>query len=291
MENPLAQALEKHVRGEGMNSSAIPGLMLMKSYSPKAPIPIIYRPSIYLVAQGEKRAWINERSFSYDAMNYLVLTLPLPLHAGVMQASEEKPFLAMRQDIDLQLLGEVYAQMQPQEINTSVPSCAIFSSPVDDNIYRTMLDLVNTLDSEEEIRILAPLKIKTLYYYLLKGPQAHLLLHFLQAEKHSTRIAASIDYIHQHFAQTLNVDTLSQQANMSPSAYFQHFKQVTQVSPLQYIKQIRLHKARYLLQSEKITVSETAYWVGYASLSQFSREYKRLFGLAPLKELKSGQAS
>ncbi|MBR9885631.1 MAG: AraC family transcriptional regulator, partial [Oceanospirillales bacterium] len=242
---------------------------------------------IYIVAQGEKRAYLGEQVYQYDALNYLVLPVPMPLEAEVIDASCEKPYFALRLVLDLALLGELLLEMDmPSAAGNETSMRGIYVAPMDGDLEDVLQRLMRCLqeEGEERSRVLGPLLIKEALYHLLRGPQGWQLHAFAQQHRHHHRIAQVLQLIQLSYEQTLEVSELADLANMSVSSLHHHFKAVTGLSPIQYIKTVRLHQARRLMLHDRKGISDAAFKVGYASPSQFSREYKRLFGLAPSED-------
>ncbi|WP_018690904.1 AraC family transcriptional regulator [Algicola sagamiensis] len=281
-QNRLAQRLEMLVTKNGIMKTDIPGLDLIRVSEPTQPKPVIYQPCIYVVAQGEKRAYVDEYTYCYDDLHYLILSVPLPLYAGVTVATEDEPFLALRLEIPIEQLQALHQQCSPQmEMHTQLCDPGIFITPLDEQIEDCFVRLLQTLKNAETTSVIAPLIQQELLFYLLKGPQGKVLSDFVAQDRIGFRISTVIHYIQRHYQEQLEVAELANIANMSPSTFFKHFKSVTKVSPIQYVKSIRLHQAKRMFDEGRLTSGEVAYQVGYSSLSQFSREYKRLFQVTP----------
>lgn len=280
----LADRMAALLDSDGTLESRIPGMQLIRSSTTTRRAPVIYPPSVYIVTQGEKRAYLGEQVYQYDALNYLVLPVPMPLEAEVIEASAERPYLAIRLVLDLTLLGELLLEMDsPASPNTAKDIRGVYVAPMDadfEDVLHRLLRCHQAQDADRS-RILGPLLIKEALFHLLRGPQGWQLRAFAQQQRHHYRIAQVLQHIQHHFAQTLEIGELATLANMSPSSLHQHFKTVTGLSPIQYIKTVRLHQARRLMLHDRHGIGDAAFKVGYASPSQFSREYKRLFGIAP----------
>lgn len=251
--------------------------------------PIVYKPSIYFVAQGEKEAWLEDKRYVYNTGQFLLLTVPLPLHCRVIEASEDTPFLAAKLNIDLSILKDVLTQMPSLTKNAGDQShSGMAVSTMTDSLQDCVHRFFNTLAHPDQQAVLAPMIYREILFHLLQGPEAIRLLEFATAERHSNRISKAIDFIHLNYKQSIRVEELAAIAAMSESTFFEHFKTVTRLTPLQYVKNIRLHQAKHQIFVERLPVNEAAFQVGYESASQFSREYKRLFGLSPAQHLKAG---
>ncbi len=286
IDNPLSGKLNRLITIDGVQCTSIPGLSLMRTSTTNEAKPIIYQPSLYVVAQGAKQAYLGKRQYRYDALHFLVLTVPLPLQARVIKASPEQPYLAMRVELDLaevnELARDIGLQAAPNKSEESGSGIFVsrLTSPLEDALQR----LLDTLDNHQQQQILAPLIIKEALFYLLTGDARAQLSDFAQRSRASHRISTTLQHIQNCYSKPLEVGLLAEMANMSPSTYHHHFKSVTGLTPIQYLKKIRLHHAQRLMIRDGLGSSEAAYKVGYNSPSQFSREFKRFFGYPPSQE-------
>lgn len=287
MSNPLAERILGHLPDPGNLNTAIPGLTLYHMQSPsKTRTPVVYRPCIYVVAQGSKSAYLGEEKFTYDDLHYLVLSVPLPLQCMVTQASKDMPYLAMSINIDLAQLNDLIIEMAlPRKRSSEEAQRGIFVSKMHNELHDCTLRLLKSQDRETDANILAPLIRKEALYHVLHSEQGPQLCAFAHRERHNARIATVINHIQQHYATSLEINELANMANMSTSSFHHYFKAVTNVAPLQYIKTMRLHEARKKMLLDRLTSSDACFEVGYSSPSQFSREYKRLFGASPTKDI------
>jgi len=283
--NGLAEQIIKHLPNAGFLQGQLPHTSLYRVDTTQALTPLVYDPCIYFVAQGEKEAWLHEQRFIYNQSSYLVLTVALPLRCRVFAATPEEPFLAVRLDINLQVLKELLSQMPEHLIQTDESDSGIFVSESTATLTDSVQRLVSTLEQPEQKAVLAPIYYREILFHLLQGPQALLLRSFATADRHNNRIANVINHIHRNFKNAVRIEELASIAAMSPSTFHEHFKNVTHYSPLQYVKNVRLHHAKHQIFIDQLPVNEAAYNVGYESPSQFSREYKRMFGLSPIKHL------
>lgn len=288
--NPLAKSILRHLPEPGNKQTSIPGLTLYHIQELSSTrIPVVYRPCIYVVAQGSKSAYLGEEHFIYDELNFLVLSVPLPLQCMITQASKDKPYLALSINIDLAQLHDLIIEMAlPITGKTNDGQRGIFVSDMQNSLLDCTLRLLKSMDQENDAKILSPMIRKEILYHVLCSEQGAQLCAFAHRERHNARIATVINHIQQHYAAPLEVNTLATLANMSTSSFHHYFKAVTNVAPLQYIKTMRLHEARKKMLLDKLTSSDACYEVGYSSPSQFSREYKRLFGTSPSKDIEQG---
>jgi len=255
-----------------------------------SPAPIVYEPCIYLVVQGQKIAYLGSEVYQYDSLNYLVLSVPLPLECQIIEASTQHPYLAVKIDINRQMLSELMQTYQTHQApfrKEKISKRGVFVSKINSDISHTLFRILSYLNDPAASSVLAPLAIKELLFHILQGEQGDQLKAFAYRDKNNFRIAQTINFIQNNYASTIEVSELASKANMSPSSFHQYFKAITNSSPIQYIKTIRLHHARRKILFENHNASDAAYYVGYASPSQFSREYRRLFGLPPSEERQS----
>lgn len=250
--------------------------------------PIIYDPCIYIVVQGKKSALLGGDNFIYDALNYLVLSVPLPLECQLLEASSEKPYLAVKINIDTQILNELIEEFEDQPFEKGVEvKRGIYVSHLEQEIKSTLGRLLSYVNQGTSAKVLGRLAIKELLFHVLQGEQGELLKAFAYRDKQSFHIAKVIHYIQSHYAENIEVSELASKANMSQSSFHAYFKTVTSSSPIQYIKAIRLHAARRKMLYDSQSASDAAYQVGYASPSQFSREYRRFFGMPPKLDIQT----
>ena len=279
----LAKKVDRLTLQDGLNQTDIENIGLVKSYETMtARVPIIYDPCVYIVVQGSKSALLASKKYVYDALNYLVLSVPLPLECQVHQASQDKPYLAVKIDINKQMLSELIEESSDTiGAKLSAPQPGIFVSDLTQEIKSTLFRLLSVLDQPKQAKVLGKLAIKELLFHVLNGAQGDLLRAFAYQDRQNFQIAKVIGFIQSNYSKNIEVAELAAKANMSQSSFHSYFKSVTSSSPIQYIKTIRLHAARRNMLFDNLSASDAAYQVGYSSPSQFSREYRRLFGTPP----------
>ena len=266
-------------------------LRFFRSSHPTQIQSVIYEPSIILVAQGRKQAYLSGREYTYDPQNYLILSVPLPVHAHVRTATPTSPFLSMSVNIDPADLSELILEMNDAPTAPPALQSGISVSSAPDVLFDAAIRLVKAIQNPMDARIIAPLCIREILYHVLQGPQGDFLRAIALRQGHWHRISHVLNLIHTNFDASLDVPALAEAAGMSVSTFHHNFKEITSLPPLQYVKTIRLHKAKSLMLYEGATASEAAFNVGYASPSQFSREFRRLFGLPPSQEIARMKAS
>jgi len=268
---------------EGLTPSTLDGVQLMRVNHAHPRTPVMYEPSIVIVCQGRKRGFLGDEVFIYDAQQYLVLSVPLPFECET-EASPDKPLLAISIRVDLTVVAELLMALNDTRGNTVSEPCGISATALDAPLSSAVLRLLEALTSPLDARILGPLIVREICYRVLTGVQGDAIRAALTYQHHFGRIAKALRRIHADYRGDLDVDTLAREAGMSLAVFHAHFKAVTSTSPMQYVKTTRLHHARLLITHDGLNVSAAATRVGYESASQFSREFKRLFGLSPTEE-------
>jgi AraC-like DNA-binding protein len=277
----LAELLAPQITAEGFSPSPLPGVEYMRAAVSTARHPIVYTPRIVVIAQGHKRVWLGEKEFAYDPDHLLVLSVPMPFECQTT-ASEEEPLLGLAIGVDPILVGELLLEMG--EAANAEPSSYVSSTAIDPEVMDAAVRLAETLGSSTDCRIIGPQIVREIVYRVLTGEQGDVLrLLTAQPNRHG-QIARVLRRIHADYADELDVPSLAREANMGISTFHHAFRDATATSPLQYVKSIRLHKARALLATDGLNAQDAARRVGYASASQFSREYRRLFGCSPASD-------
>lgn len=281
--NRLAELIGRYATRDGITRSPLEGVSFFRASRPRARAAVIYEPCIAIVGQGRKYVYLADRVYTYDAHNYLVLSVPLPAHSEIRAATPEAPFLSFTVALDTAVLRdlilEIDAEPRPEALQTGV--CV---SRLGEAFGEAALRLLQALADPMDCRVLGPLYVREIFYRALEGPQGGFLRAVAAHHSQFHRIARVLQLIHTRFDKPLDVASMAQAANMSTSTFHHTFKAVTSLPPLQYVKTTRLHQARALMLRENLSAGEAAYRVGYNSPSQFSREFKRLFGLPPTEE-------
>lgn len=276
----LAKLLGELAQGEGYSSSLLPGVKFMRSTQPVIRSKVSYDPSIVIVAQGRKRGYLGDQIFTYDANHYLVLSVPLPFECETM-ASPDGPLLGISISVSPGIIAELMMEIRKtQPIPMGKPE-SIRANPLDDRLYGAAVRLVEALGDAEEARILGPQCVREILYRVLCGEEGGTLRALAAPHTHFGQISRALHRIHEDYASPIDMATLAAEAGMSLSTFHAHFKAVTSSPPLQYLKSIRLHKARLLMVNQGETASSACRMVGYESASQFNREFKRFFGDTP----------
>jgi len=270
---------------EDGTETIVPGLTLYRKSEPTQPYSGMYPPCICLAVQGAKRAVLGGDEYIYDAENYLITPINLPTIVQILEASPEKPYLGLVLDLDLRTLAELMVDSALPAPQTQQQGHAMATGRLTPELLDAFKRLVDLIDSPGDIPILAPIIKREIFYRLLVGEQKMRLRQMATAGSQGNRIAQAIDWLKENFTQPLRVDDLAAKVNMSTSTFHHHFRALTAMSPLQYQKWLRLNEARRLMLSENEDAAAAAFQVGYESPSQFSREYSRLFGNSPLRDI------
>jgi AraC-like DNA-binding protein len=270
---------------DGNHQSAIPSLALTRGSGPTMCMPTVYQPCLGIVVQGRKRALLNDEVFHYDALNYLVVSVTLPAMGQVLEATPEHPYLSLRLNLDLEEIARLVLELGDRGPPPAATDRGLFVARLDEPLLDAVLRMVKLLDTPEDIGVLAPVVQREIYYRMLRGELGYRLVDLAQSEGGSHRVVRAIEWLKQHYAAPLRIEELADTVHMSPSALHHRFKAVTAMSPLQYQKHLRLHEARRLMFADGIDCAIAGHRVGYESSSQFSREYRRLFGAPPRSEI------
>ncbi|HEV7927565.1 MAG TPA: AraC family transcriptional regulator [Verrucomicrobiae bacterium] len=276
----LVSLLTGLVRGEGVIPSRLPAVKFMRWNRRSPRSPIAYEPGIFIMAQGRKIGYVGARKIVYDANHYLVLSVPLPFECE-SEASPEKPLLGVKIGVTPAAVTELLMQMeQLQPVNGSQPQI-MEATALDETLSNATIRLLESLSSPDDARILGPQFVREIIYHVLRGRLGRNLRALAAPDSHFGQISRVLNRIHGDYARAYDIATLARDAGMSVPAFHARFKAITSSPPLQYLKNVRLHKARMLMVNEGVNASGAAVKVGYESASQFSREFKRLFGNSP----------
>ncbi|WP_041527200.1 AraC family transcriptional regulator [Paracoccus aminophilus] len=281
---PLRHLIARQWRAHG-RETPIDGLLLTEVSAPTSPIHGVYRPSFCVVAQGAKTSMLGERAYRYDAGKCLIASMEVPIRAEITRATPERPYLAFSLALDPATISDLLLEME--DAADAPPAAALTVHDFGPELADPLCRLLALLDRPRDIAILAPLIRREITWLLLHGPMGAALRQIGLTGSHMARISRAIACIRDSFTEQLNVGRLADLAGMSPATFHRHFKAVTAMTPVQYQKQLRLQEARRLLLSDSADVARIGYSIGYESPSQFSREYRRLFGTPPGRD---GQA-
>ncbi|MFD2167846.1 AraC family transcriptional regulator N-terminal domain-containing protein [Thalassotalea euphylliae] len=283
MMNTLVENLTALASNEGVNSTPIEGVHIYKASTSTGRVPLCYSQGIIIVAQGQKQIFFDQQTYRYNPDNYLVLTVPLPAECETT-VEDGKPLLSLMIDLNMSILNELVRVFDEHGLTsntTSVQTKGLFVSECNASLSCTVERLSASLRSPLECDIIGKGLIREIFYHVLSGPQAKPLYELVSHNTHLSKMERVLKHLHNNFEGQLDIEHLANMANMSSSTFHRNFKQVTATSPIQYVKKIRLTRAKELLQDHGLKVKQAAARVGYESPTQFSREFTRYFGQSP----------
>jgi AraC-like DNA-binding protein len=268
-----------------LHTTAVPGLSLFRRHEPTEPLTGMYEPSVCLVAQGAKRVHLGDETYVYDAQHYLLTSVHLPTVVQIIEASRERPYLGLRLKFGLHEVSQLMADSNLPPPRSRESSRGMATGEITPPLVNAFLRVIELLDNQQDIPILAPVIQREIIYRLLVGDQGTRLRQIAAAGSQSQQIARAIEWIKGNFSKPLRIDDLAEQAHMSTSTFHHHFRAMTALSPVQFQKQLRLQEARRLMLMDRLDASTAGFRVGYESASQFSRDYGRHFGAPPLRDV------
>lgn len=246
---------------------------------------LIYKPSLCITVQGTKSATFGDQCHSYSAGQALLVSVEMPGFGTVTEASPTEPYLGVILELDLATLRAVASELADLPRPSETLSCGVFVTDFDGPLTECTLRLVRLLDTPGAIPVLYPSIMREISYWLLSGPHSGEIVRMTLTNNHQHRILQTIHFLRDHFAESIRIGDLAAIAQLGPSAFHRQFKAVTSMTPLQYQKQLRLMEARRLMTADATNVEKAAFQVGYESPSQFSREYGRMFGISPRRDV------
>ncbi|MDF5277658.1 AraC family transcriptional regulator [Vibrio parahaemolyticus] len=286
----LAKLIDRWTGDANQYDTPISGLRFSRWTTPTPPTSYTHNPSICLIAQGRKRVLLGEESFIYDANHFLISSVDLPIIANIIEASEEQPYLGLIMELDLTEISQLIVDSELAFTQSKEAQKGIAVGELSESLLDAFVRLAELLDEGQNIKILAPIIKREIFYRLLMSEQGTRLHQIVTAGSHSHQIAKAIDWLKNNFVKPLSVGDLASYTGMSKSSFYTHFRSMTSMTsmtPLQFQKKLRLSEARRLMLTENLDAMAATFKVGYESPSQFSREYSRLFGAPPSKDIKS----
>lgn len=277
----IAQLTEKNLSFE----TAIPNLSVFRANEPTQTSSLVYVPSICFVVQGAKHIVLGDDNFTYNSERFLLTAVDLPTIVQITEASPEKPFLGLKLELDQRELSHLMVESHLPPPKPQHSSRGMATGEVTLELLESFQRLLNLLDNPKDIPVIAPLIQREICYRLLTGDQGARLRQMTSAGSQSSQIAQAIQWLRMNFSSPLRIEDLAARVSMSKSAFHSHFRELTAMSPLQYQKCLRLNEARRLMLLERLDASSAAFQVGYESPSQFSREYSRMFGAPPSRDV------
>ncbi|CDG83675.1 AraC family transcriptional regulator [Janthinobacterium agaricidamnosum] len=297
MPEALLHAVQRYTdkqTGDSPFATAIKGFTILRSDHEKPPSHLIFKPALCIVVQGAKWALFGDRHVDYGPGQALLVSVEMPAFGRVAQASADRPYLGLVIEFDLAVMREVMEQLDTPPQTGSRVASSVFVTDFDGPLADCALRMVRLLDTPQAIGLLYPAIMREMCYWLLSGPHGSEVAGMALGSRHAQRIVGAIHALRDRYAETVSIEELAVIAQLSPSAFHRQFKMLTSMTPLQYQKQLRLLEARRLMVADAANVETSAFRVGYESASQFSREYARMFGAPPRRDiaaLKTGGAS
>lgn len=283
----LSGLLGELLTDDGVIQDVIPKVDLFRISKSSPRLAQQYDPGIIILAQGHKRIFVGDEVYHYGPDRYFVLAVPLPLECET-QAPEKEPLLGFKIKVDVAMIGEILLAIDDDRPAPSAVQPAIFDAPLDQELMNASIRFLQSLQTPSDKKLLAPMIVREIIYRVLQNEKGDALRALAIKNQRFFQIAKVLNRIHETYSGKIDLTSLANESGMSISSFHASFKAVTNISPLQYVKNIRLHKARLLMRSDGIGAGRAAYAVGYESASQFNREYKRLFGVSPAKDVGIG---
>lgn len=282
----LVLLINRLVNSDGIHSTAIPSLRLIRASNVSEPLHSIYEPSLLVIAQGSKIVTLADESYQYDPASYLVASVHLPISGRIIQATQQEPYLCVQLSFSTDQILDIIKESDQAWSRKMDSGRGLVVNKTNSDLLNAVLRLVGLLDTPRDIPAISPLIVREILYRILQDKQGNLIKQFAMIGSHAHCIAKVIQMINNDFPKPLRIEELAKKVNMSTSSLHTQFKKVTAMSPLQYQKLIRLQEARRLLLAESSEAANVGFQVGYESPSQFSREYARMFGLPPISDIK-----
>lgn len=279
----LAERISTHLGTNGV-LEIFPGITIARSCASTLPMHSVFKPALCVIAQGSKHVRLGNETFVYDQGHFLIATVDLPISSCVLEATEEKPYLSFRLDLEPSLLADVLME-SGIELDRSGPTVkAMNVSSIDADLLNAVVRVLRLLNKTNEQQMLLPLVKREIVFRLLQSHQGPRLAHLLSSGD-TRRISKAIGHLRENFDQPLKIENIARELGMSVSGFHHHFKSVTAMSPLQFQKQMRLQEARRLMLGDDLDAASAGFRVGYEDPSYFSREYKKLFGAPPQRDI------
>lgn len=281
----IKEKLLKFLPEGGEYQTPVNGFFLFRKNECECPENCFYEPAVGVILQGQKHSWIGSREYRYGEGWCLVNGIDLPAKNYILDATPENPFLGMGLKLDKSLTTQLAAEIAPPSKMAAEPDTGLSLTRTDPDILDAFVRLLDLLEKPEQIAVMAPMIIREIHYRLLIGPQGPFLRAVNTFGTQGNQIAQAITWLRSNFKEPVQVDELARKVNMATSTFHRHFKQLTSLSPLQFQKRLRLYEAQRLMLVENEYASSACMAVGYESPTQFNREYKRLFGEPPSRNI------
>jgi AraC-like DNA-binding protein len=281
----LAQHVQAFLGDEIERMSSLPGLSFAQVCQPTKPTSYLYEPSLGMIIRGRKRVQLRGTTYIYDESRFLLTAVNLPTVTEVLEASPEASYLSLLMRLDLQMARQVMADVDSQSPATPAKGAAMATGPATVELFDAFARLIRLLDKPQDLIHVGPLIQREILYRILTSSAGRRFRETIMTGTQSQRTARAIAWLRENYTQPLRIDELATLANMGVSTLHHHFRAMTAMSPLQYQKHLRLHEARRILLGEEVDAATAALRVGYESATQFNREYKRIFGAPPMRDI------
>lgn len=279
----IIHELKRHMTEPCNMETSIEGVTAARRDAPTKIVRTFYKPSVVLMVQGQKIVNVGGKDYSYSKNQCLSVAVDVPVVSRILEASSEKPCMTVSVEIDKFLVSQISQEIPA--VKETYPYGALMTADADSELIDAFFRLVKLFDRKEEIPVMAPLIIREIHYRLLKNPLGCIIKNLNTSGTNPNRIATALSWLRSNFKETLYVEKLADRANMATSTFHRCFKEITAYTPIQYQKRLRLHEAQRLIFAEGMNVTGAAYEVGYESFTQFNREYKRMFGEPPRRDV------
>lgn len=273
----------KHANADGLARTPVPGLRMMRVFTPSGPMQSTYRPLVCMVLQGAKHMVVGADEVRIQQGQTILVSADMPVCGRIVEASRARPYLAVAIELDLNLLRNIADQLPAIKLASDTPRTS-YVEPSQTAQLDCARRLMNLLEQPSATAILHPAIMRELHYWLLTGANGASLLALTTKDARTARLTAAIRILREEFRERLRVDRLAREAAMSLTSFHEHFRRLTSLTPIQYQKRLRLIEARDLIQGQGWLVSRAAFEVGYESVSQFTRDYGKLFGAPPKQD-------
>lgn len=287
---PLRDRLEalitKNMNGRTEPVTVVPGVIMAQSMSPLPPTAHIYEPSLCICVRGRKTVIFGNETFFYDQNHYLLTCVDIPTIVSVAKASEKHPYSGMLIRLDMEMVRSIIAEMEVSGAPVEHGEAGVAIRPLNVALLEAICRLADLTANRRDIPIMAPLIQREILYRLLSGPSGDRLRGIAQYGSQTNRVGRTVSWIRENFAKKISIEELAGIAGMGVSTFHRHFQELTTMSPIQYQKHLRLHEARRLMLMDNEDAASSAVRVGYESVTQFNREYRRLFGSPPATDKK-----
>lgn len=266
--------------------TAVPGLTIVRRVKPTAPSCVTYEPSVAVITQGRKEVVLGKKTLVYDEQHYLLTSVDLPIVSRIPEASAAKPFIGLALKLESAVVREVLSVAEPAEAEKAGPRTAMGTGQTTIEILDACRRLLELVEKPQEIPVLSGLLKRELVFRMLQGREGARLREIATLGNQSQRIARAIEWLRINYGKQFRVEELAEMSGMGISTFHHQFRALTTMSPLQYQKQLRLQTARERMMHEGMDAASAAFAVGYESASQFSREYRRMFGQPPMADVR-----